>query len=299
LLPLVQDALSMLRSTIPAGVAVDAVLTDVPLYLNADGTQIQQVLMNLCTNAWHALQNGNGCITVGLEAVSLDTAEARAAGALPPGRYAHLWVSDNGSGMDAQTRARIFEPFFTTKPPGQGTGLGLAVVHGIVMAHHGAITVESEPGKGSTFHLYFPSQGGTAEAFAPVLSAPVAHEGHGEHVLYVDDDEVMLLMVERLLQRLGYRTTCCQDAQRALAVVRAAPQAIDVVVTDYNMPAASGLDLAHELARLRPQLPVLISSGYVSEELRDGARKAGARDVFQKQETFEELPRLLRRVLSA
>jgi PAS domain S-box-containing protein len=296
--PVVEDAMSLLRSTLPAGVGVDTVLADTPLYVNADSTQIQQVLMNLCTNAWHALKDSTGRITVGLEAVSLEAAGARAVGALPPGHYAHLWVSDTGVGMNAQTRERIFEPFFTTKPPGQGTGLGLAVVHGIVTAHHGAISVESEPGKGSTFHLYFPTQAGTAVASAPAPTSHDGHQGHGEHVLYVDDDEVMLLMVERLLQRSGYRATCCQNASEALAVVRAAPNAIDVVVTDYNMPAASGVDLAKALARIRPDLPVVISSGYVSEELRAEAKQVGARHVYQKEDTFDELPRLLRRLLS-
>jgi CheY-like chemotaxis protein len=208
-----------------------------------------------------------------------------------------LWVSDNGIGMDAETQARIFEPFFTTKPPGQGTGLGLAVVHGIMIAHQGAITVDSEPGKGSTFHLFFPLREDVSDASVPAQSAPESHQGYGEHVLYVDDDEVMLLMVERLLQRLGYRTTCCEDASHAMQVVRSAVQAIDIVVTDFNMPLISGLTLAKELSRLDPGLPVVISSGYISEELRAEAEQAGVREIYRKEDTIEVLPRLLRRVL--
>jgi len=295
--PLVEEALSLLRATLPAGVRVHAELTDAPLCVDADGTQMQQVLMNLCTNAWHALNEG-GDITVGLGEVSLGAADAGALGALPAGDYAHVWVADTGIGMDAQTRARIFEPFFTTKAPGQGTGLGLAVVHGIVTAHHGAITVESELGKGSTFHVYFPTRRDAAATSNPRQVSFASHQGHGEHVLYVDDDDVMLIMVERLMQRLGYRTTCHRSADDAVAAVRAAPEAIDVVVTDYNMPGKSGLDLAHALSMIRPELPVLIGSGYISEELRTGAEKAGARGVFPKQNTLDELPRLLRRVLS-
>jgi CheY-like chemotaxis protein len=233
-----------------------------------------------------------------LEEQSLDAAAARAVGAWPPGRYAHLWVHDTGIGMDAQTRARIFEPFFTTKPAGQGTGLGLSVVHGIVAAHQGAITVDSSPGEGSTFHLYLPTHQDHGTTATSDATRPAALEGHGEHVMYIDDDEVMLLMVERLLQRAGYRTTCCQRTQDALAALRAAPQAFDVVVTDYNMPEASGLELAGIVGRIRPELPVVISSGYVSEELRAGAERLGVRHLLHKQNTFDELPQLLRRILA-
>jgi PAS domain S-box-containing protein len=297
--PLVEESLALLRSTLPARVQLKQLLGDDPVYINADATQIQQVLMNLCTNAWHALREGTGVITVGLGEVELDSAAAMAVGALVPGRYAHLWVRDTGTGMDAATRRRIFDPFFTTKPVGAGTGLGLSVVHGIVTAHHGAISVDTELGKGSTFHLYFPSQPRGAQApAAAAMTQPAVLEGHGEHVLYVDDDEVMLIMVERLLQRAGYRTTCCQDAQEALLKVRANPQAFDIVVTDYNMPAMSGLELAQALASIRPDLPVVISSGYLSEELRSGAQRAGVRHLMQKQNAVEELSKLVRRALA-
>jgi PAS domain S-box-containing protein len=296
--PLVEESLSLLRATLPARCALEAKLTDAPLYVYADGTQIQQVLMNLCTNAWHALADGLGTITVGLDEQLLETAAAQAVGAWPPGRYAHLWVRDTGIGMDAQTRARIFEPFFTTKPAGQGTGLGLSVVHGIVAAHQGAISVDSAPGEGSTFHLYLPAQQQLETSPTSESTRPAALEGHGEHVLYIDDDEVMLLMVDRLLQRSGYRSTCCHSTQDALAALRAAPQAFDAVVTDYNMPEASGLELAGAISRIRPDLPVVISSGYVSEELRSGAERLGVRHLLQKQNTFDELPGLLRRVLA-
>ena len=299
--PLVEEALALLRSTLPVRVSLEAILSEAPLYQNADATQIQQVVMNLCTNAWHALQDSSGCITVGLDEVVLDAAAALAAGALSPGRYAHLWVRDTGSGIDAPTRARIFEPFFTTKPVGSGTGLGLAVVHGIVAAHQGSISVDSAVGMGSTFHLYFPACDPlvAAAAAVPALTQPAALLNAGQHVLYVDDDEVMLLVVERLLQRAGYRVSCCQNASDALALVRAAPDAVDIVVTDFNMPTRSGLDLAEALALIRADLPVVISSGYLSEELRTGAERLKVRHLLQKQDTAEELAGLLRRVLAA
>jgi PAS domain S-box-containing protein len=291
--PLVEDTLGLLRSTLPAMVTLGATLSDEPVHVKADTTQVQQVLMNLCMNAWHALPNGVGDIRVGLDALVLAPGAAAPHDTMPPGRYAHLWVSDTGSGMDRATRERIFEPFFTTKAVGEGTGLGLAVVHGIVSAHHGAISVESEPGVGTTFHLYFPTS--EAAAFVPAFdsTAPALLRGQGRHVLYVDDDEVMVLMVERLLVRAGFHVTCCADARAAITCVRATPELVDVVVTDFNMPEFSGLDLAEALAKMRPGLPVVISSGYISDDMRERARVAGVHSLLNKQDTLEALvPRI-------
>ena len=301
--PVVEETCKLLRATLPARVTLDVRLGEQPLPVLADTTQVQQVLMNLCTNAWQALKDGGGRIVVGLEEAVLDTATSQRLGAVPAGPYAHLWVSDSGVGMDAATRERVFEPFFTTKPVGQGTGLGLSVVHGIVRAHHGAIDVDTAPGQGCTFHLYFPLAAllpaatiTAAEAAEATPAAPAV--GHGEHVLYVDDDPTMLIMVERILERSGYRVSTCPSALEAIAAVRAQPEAYDCVVTDYNMPDFSGLDFARELARLRPRLPVIISSGYVTPELRDEARLAGVRGLLEKQNTFQDLTRLVGRILA-
>ncbi len=296
--PVVEETHKLLRATLPARVEFDVVLTDRPLHARADATQVQQVLMNLCTNAWHALKDGSGRIGVGLEGVTLDLAAAQRLGGLAPGSYAHLWVSDTGIGMDAATRARIFEPFFTTKPVGKGTGLGLSVVHGILSAHQGAIAVESEPGRGSTFHLYFPlvMSGPAVTSDETEISAPV--RGHGERVLYVDDDQTMVILVQRILERSGYVVSGFQDAQEALAAVREHPEDFDFVVTDFNMPEFSGLDVAHELAHIKPELPVVISSGYITQELRDEAKLAGVRSLLEKQNTFQELSVLVARILA-
>jgi CheY-like chemotaxis protein len=200
--------------------------------------------------------------------------------------------------MDAATQARIFEPFFTTKPTGQGTGLGLSVVHGIVAAHHGAIRVDSEPGLGTTMHLYVPTtDAAPAEEPSPV-TAPGALLGAGQHVAYVDDDEVIVLMVERLLLQAGYRVTAFRDGHEAVAAIGAQPFAFDLVITDFNMPGYSGLDVAQALQAIRPDLPVVISSGYITEELRAQAAEAGVRSLMRKQNTLEELLRLVRKVLA-
>ena len=296
--PVLKETLSLLRSTLPAMIDVRLELPATAIYVNTDATQMQQVLMNLCTNAWHALSGSSGRIVVGLDDRLLDAATAQALGELPAGRYAHLWVSDTGIGMDAATRERMFEPFFTTKPVGDGTGLGLSVVHGIVKAQGGAISVTSAIGQGTMIDLYFPLCEAPAHGAVDVASVAEPSQGHGEHVLYVDDDEVVRLVVERLLQRAGLRVHSATSVSEAISALTTVPTGFDVVVSDFNMLGSSGLDLAREVARLRPGLPVIIASGYVSDELRRGADEVGVHHFLQKQNLFEELVPLVLRVLA-
>jgi PAS domain S-box-containing protein len=298
LAPVVEETLALLRSTLPAGAQLEASVSGEPLHALADATQLQQVLLNLCTNAWHALPDGRGRITVGLDTVTLGTHALRPGG-LAPGVYARLTVSDDGCGMDAATRARVFEPFFTTKPVGQGTGLGLAVVHGIVQSHHGAITLDSAPGCGSVFTILLPRvepQAAPAVSDWGVLDA--VDTGHGEHVLCLDDDEVMLLLAQQLLTRAGYRVSCFQDAQAALDAFAAQPESFDVVVTDYNMPHLSGLDVAREILRLRAGLPVVVGSGDLSEALRAQAARTGVARLLHKENLFAELAAVVQQSLA-
>jgi PAS domain S-box-containing protein len=296
--PLVEDTLALLRATLPAGVQLVEVAADEPIEIDCDATQIQQVLMNLCTNAWHALEGRPGRIGLRLDRVHFDPQDPARPDSLPAGPWAHLQVSDDGSGMDDATRARIFEPFFTTKPVGQGPGLGLAVVHGIVAAHQGEIVVHSRPGEGSCFDVYLPladADGAAAPAGAPV-AVPA---GQGQQVLVVDDDEVMLLMVRQLLARAGYRVSTLGRVDEALAALRDDASAFDLVVTDFNMPDGSGLDVARAALRQRPDRPVVLSSGYLTDGQRAEALALGVRAVLMKAHTLEELPALLGRLLAA
>ena len=291
--PLIEESANFLRASLPASVALATeVDADVPPVL-ADATQIHQVMINLCMNAWHALAGQPGCIAVRLQAVTLDAAAAQRFAGLCPGKFVRLTVSDTGVGMDADTRARIFEPFFTTKEPGKGTGLGLAVVHGIVLGHDGAIAVTSEPGQGATFEIYFPAT--TAIAEATTVPVP-ALRSHGQHILFLDDEAPLVTLAQRVLQRLGYRVTGFTRAVDALRAFGETPGDFQLVITDLSMPGTSGLHFASEILKLRPEVPVVLCSGHVTEELRENARRAGIREVLYKPNTIEEFGEAIHRL---
>jgi len=206
-----------------------------------------------------------------------------------------LSVSDNGCGMDKATLERIFDPFFTTKPAGHGTGLGLSTVHGIMRGHEGAITVYSQPGKGTTFRLYFPAAADTA-AEVEVPQREIAR-GRGERVLYVDDEDTLVRLGTRILRRLGYEITGCTDPAEALQAFRSNPRAFDVIVTDLSMPGMSGFDLARGLLEIRPDVPVVMTSGYLRPEDQETAARVGIRALILKPNTVEELGSVLDKLL--
>ena len=289
--PLVQEAVALLRATLPATVRLEVSLPDEALTVLTDATQLEQVILNLCTNAWQALPGRGGCVRVSVQALP------PAAGGTQAGGWLRLRVEDDGIGMTPETRARLFEPFFTTKPVGAGTGLGLAVVHGIVASHGGRIEVRSEPGQGSTFDVLLPLAG---EAAAPdEETREPAHGGSGERLLYVDDDDVVRITVESLLQRLGYRVTTCADAHSALGLLGRDPAAFALVITDFNMPDISGLELTVQMLRMRPDLPIVVSSGYVSEDLKQRAAELGVRRVMMKEYTLEHLGGIVEEILAS
>jgi len=300
--PVIDETLDMLRASMPSQVELRIDLPREPVHVRADATQVQQIVMNLCTNAWHALPAGRGRIEVGLAAedtVAPSQAEAATSWpvALREGRRAHLWIADNGSGMDEATKARVFEPFFTTKQVGRGTGLGLAVVHGIVSVHGGAIHVDSAPGVGSRFDLWFPLQDAPENVADSQFGGLVAPPGAGQHVLCVDDDPAMVLMVDGLLRRNGYKVTTYEDPAAALARVKADPRAFDILVTDFNMPEMNGMELATEVARTVPGLPIIITSGFISDEMRQRAGELHVGALLQKEYTLERLAGLVHAVL--
>ncbi|MBV8124429.1 MAG: response regulator [Burkholderiaceae bacterium] len=295
--PVVEETFGLLRATLPAGVELRLCLDPAPLHAHADATQLQQVLMNLCTNAWHALRGEAGQIVIGLDCAHLDATTAALRG-LAAGGYSHLWVRDTGCGMDPATLDRVFEPFFTTKSTSQGTGLGLSIVHGIVASHHGSIHVESQMGQGSTFHVHLPLAL-SAQAVTPTQAhdAPV-EAGHGEHVIYLDDDDFVTRVMVRILERAGYRCSGFREATAVLSALMDPSLEVDVFVTDYNMPGLSGLDVARAVASIRPGLPIGISSGLVTDELREEARRMGILALIEKENSFGEIVPHVARMLS-
>lgn len=301
LTPLVEDAVGLMRSLLPAGIKLVSRLPVTTLPVLADATQVQQVLMNLCTNAWQAMEGRPGDITVALRDVRLDAAQALTLGDLPSGAYACLSVADNGPGMDLDTQRRIFEPFFTTKAPGAGTGLGLAVVHGIVKTHHGAIALDSRPGEGARFDVYLPLAGAeqaVAAVGATGAAPPEASAAPGTHIVYIDDYEAMVFLVGRLLRKQGYRASTFNSGEDAMEWLRAHPQEpVDLVVTDQNMPGMSGVDVARSVAQDRPGLRVAIVSGHVNEQLQADAATVGVIEVMPKQDSMDALGHAIRKLL--
>jgi PAS domain S-box-containing protein len=295
--PVVEETLKLLRSIIPSTIEFDLSLaTDAPTVL-ADASQIHQIMMNLGTNAWHAMKDRPGRLQVKLEKCLVDEAYASTQARLRPGLYARVSVSDTGCGMDQATQQRIFEPFFTTKPPGEGTGLGLAVVHGIMKDHEGAVAVYSQPGEGTIFHLYFPAHAG-AGAVAAVEPGPVPR-GHGERILFVDDDEVLVRLGQKTLTELGYEVEVATEPAVALAMVRADPQRFALVLTDQTMPEMTGLLLAGQLLKIRPRLPIVLMTGYSATLTAAQVEAAGIRQLLLKPTTLQSLGTAVHAALSA
>ncbi len=289
--PPVREALQFLRSTLPAAIQIVAeIVPDTPMVLG-DPTQIHQVVMNLCANAAHAMRARPGAIVVWLESCLIEKRRSGLHGDLAPGEYVRLTVQDTGHGMNGETLRRIFDPFFTTKGPGEGTGLGLAVVHGVVKEHRGEIVVQSEEGKGSTFQLYFPAHSGSTGSVA-AREAPF-RRGAGQSILYVDDEKALAMAVERILDRLGYRVRTESDPATALDVFRAAPESFDLIIVDLNMPKMSGLELASQINKIRPEIPIILATGNSGSWTPERARGVGLRGLLTKPFGFEELGRAI------
>jgi CheY-like chemotaxis protein len=290
----VEESLRLLRATLPAGIElVSGFARDAPNVL-ADRSRIHQVVMNLCANAWQAMPGPVGRITVSLARVTV--ADQQAFAGLAPGVYACLSVTDTGTGIDPTIVDRIFDPFFTTKAPGEGTGLGLSVVDGIVKSHDGTIAVESTPGKGTTIRLYFP--GIDAEATPRAADPRPATEGQGQRILYLDDEASLVNLAARLLGRVGYEVEGFTRPSEALAAFAADPRRFDMVVSDMNMPTATGLSVAAEILRQRPDVPVALISGFVTDELAAHADALGVKAVVYKPNLTRDLAPLISRLLS-
>lgn len=325
------ESCSLLKAAMPSQVHLDAHCGPGDLSILADATQLGQVLLNLGTNARHAMGGQPGRLELRVDRFRVNDL------ALPSGLptswpgVIRVRVRDNGCGMDEATRLRMFEPFFTTRSQGTGTGLGLPVVLGIVQSHEGTIEVQSELGAGSTFDLFFPAAavdtgsddidsdwsrhdaGPTIATNITATSTPIAAKSSSSvqnasmspepdspnrHILYLDDDDTLVFLVRRLLQRRGYTVTTFTDQQEAIEAVRAQPDAFDLLMTDFNMPGMSGLDVAKAVLAINPSLPVAIASGYITDELQAESVAAGVREVVFKTDAVEDFCAVVARLVS-
>jgi PAS domain S-box-containing protein len=294
---IVKEALKLLRSSIPTTIEINQQIEPGLGTVLADPTQIHQVLMNLCTNAYHAMRETGGVLAIRLTAVDLDRTDAKVAGLdLSPGPYLKLEVSDTGHGMDRATRERIFEPYFTTKKKGEGTGMGLAVAHGIVKNHGGYIAVYSEPGQGTTFNVYLPR---ILAATVPVVaeSATPLRRGNKERILIVDDDKTIVQLEQQILEGLDYQVTASSDSQEALETFCAGPADFDLVITNMTMPRLTGIELAQRLLVVREDIPIILCTGFSELVNEEKAKALGIREYVMKPVVRQELARVVRKAL--
>jgi PAS domain S-box-containing protein len=291
---IVKEALKLLRASLPATIEIRQHIDDNAAIVDADPTQIHQVLMNLCTNASHAMMEKDGVLEVALTTVDFSEHEIASDQDLQPGPYLMLTVRDTGRGMDRKTLERIFDPYFTTKEKGVGTGLGLATTHGIVKSHGGAITVESEPEIGSSFNVYFPVI--AREVIPEEDKAKPLPSGH-ERVLLIDDEQVLVEIGKQMIERLGYKVDTRTSSIEALELFRTKPDQFDLVITDMTMPQMTGDKLAGELMMIRPDIPVILCTGYSDHMTKQKALKMGIKEFAMKPLVIQQLADIIRNVL--
>jgi len=293
----VKEVVKLCRSVIPSNIEIVQEIQKDCAPIMADPTQLHQIIMNLMVNAYHAMEESGGEINIQLKQDRLDEKDLKG-NPLKPGRYARLSISDTGCGMAPSVLEKIFEPYFTTKIQGKGTGLGLAVVYGIVKEHGGHINVNSKVGKGSSFNIYFPLLENSADTLPPTVEKvemPWA-TGH-EHILLTDDEEAIILLERKILERLGYRVTVCKDGVDALAVFRENPNSFDLVITDVAMPNMTGDQLARELISIRPDIPIIICTGFSEKIGSAEAKVIGVKEFVMKPIAVLELCKKVRKVL--
>jgi CheY-like chemotaxis protein/anti-sigma regulatory factor (Ser/Thr protein kinase) len=284
----VSEALDVVESALPTGVHLDRQLKAEDAAVLGDPIQVHQVVMNLCANAIQAMK-AKGAITVSLEVVDLKE-KIVTTSVLAGGRYVCLQVRDTGSGIPPHVLERIFDPFFTTKEVGVGTGLGLSLVHGIVTDLGGGIDIESRVGEGSTFMVYMPWQSNVA---APQAVAEKVQPGEGETILLVDDEETLVRLGEEMIAELGYEPVGFTSSVAALATFREAPERFNAVLSDEAMPDMTGSELALEIRKIRPDIPIVLMSGYVTTALSSRARDAGVVEVLNKPLVRRDIARSL------
>ena len=292
--PIIQEVDKLIKATMPSTIQIITEIESSQTFILADAIQIHQVLVNLCTNASHAMEAKGGTLKITATDALLDESEVTFSGSIMPGHYLKISISDTGVGIPVGNLEKIFEPFYSTKMPGRGTGLGLSVVHGIVKSHEGWIRVESEPGVGSTFEIFLPLCKGVPSSedtdSNPVLTG-------SEYILYVDDEEMLTEMLEDLLGELGYKVSVCSNSLQALEFFSQKQDELALVITDLTMPSMTGLELAKQISRIRPSFPVILCSGNKEKVSTETMHESGVTAIIHKPFSILELSKIIREVL--
>ncbi|MBK6764807.1 MAG: response regulator [bacterium] len=291
---IVKEVMKLMRAAIPSTVTIVEDIDGKCDLVECDPTQIHQVLVNLATNAFHAMRARGGTLEVKLSMIEADSKFSCLHVNLAEGRYARLTVSDTGHGMDKATVERIFEPFYTTKDAGEGTGLGLSVVHGIVTAHGGGISVYSEPGNGTTFQIYLPCSDQAKQTEQVVDAPPLSGT---EHVLFVDDERPNILMGKQILEHLGYSVTICESPLDALEHLKAEPGKFDLLITDQTMPQMTGDELLTACRELRPDIPAILLTGFSDTVTAKNFGDYGFNAFGMKPIILKDFSRIVRKAL--
>jgi signal transduction histidine kinase/ActR/RegA family two-component response regulator len=292
---LIKEALKLLRATIPASVEIICNVDEDCGPIMGDPTQIHQVIMNLCTNAYQAMQASGGRLEVSLHEIDISYKETMQRGGMKPGNHLQLTVKDTGHGMEPAVMERVFEPYYTTKEQGKGTGLGLSVIHGIVKNHGGDISVNSQPGKGSTFNVYLPIID-AIDVAAEQVESLTATKGK-ERILLIDDEEQIIDIEQQILERLGYKVTPKTDSEEALQEFAAQPDQFDLVITDMTMPKMTGDQLARKMIDIKPKIPVILCTGFNEAITEEKALSIGIDRFIMKPIVKDKLASTIRSVL--
>lgn len=288
------EALKLIRSTMQANIKLDENIVRTSNPVMADKYELQQIILNLCSNANHAMKEKGGTLTVSLTEVRLEP-DAIDGIYLRPGYYSHLTISDTGHGIDPGILHRIFDPYFTTKRKGEGVGIGLDMVHRIIKSYRGDITVYSEPGKGTTFHIFLP--GVRQEEKNHKTTVELSKNGAGERVLFVDDDPALVAMGERMLEKLGYKVEVSTQSPEAFEAFYKDPDQFDIVISDYIMPDMTGLQLAKKIKEIRADIPIIMCTGFSESINKTNFKALGIDGFFLKPIVIMQLARLVRKLL--
>jgi len=292
--PIVRETLKLLRSSLPTTIDIQEDIDKDPGVIVIDPTQLHQILMNLCTNAYHAMEQKGGTLSISLKRREFSTEDLAGHPYIQPGSFVELSIGDNGLGIPPEIREKIFDPYFTTKETGKGTGMGLAIVHGIVKSYGGDITCRSKLGEGTVFNIFLPVFAG--DAAVEIEDAESLQVGT-EHILLVDDEKMLVEMSQTMLERMGYAVTARTSSMEALTTFRNQPDAFDLVITDQTMPGMTGIDLARKMLQLRPDLPIILCTGYSSRLSKEQVRAYGIKGFALKPLAKKDIAVLIRSIL--